>query len=163
VRPWERAQANPTTPTEAAGQDAVTAGTQTPRAQTVAGTIQAAYQTTPGALGTTVGQNLAFAGVNNVTTDTPEATALSWLVTFWFQGLKHSKHVNQDHAKWFILPLIAFVVGAFAYWAITPDHDFFRALGKALVNCGNTAVNAIANYHSTKPLGWFSSAAEMEG
>lgn len=102
-----------------------------------------------------------FAGINNVTTDTPEATALSWLVTFWYQGLKHSRHINQDNAKWLLLPFIAFIVGAFAYWALLPNHDILQALGKALVNSGNTAVNAIANYHSTKPLGWFSSAAEM--
>lgn len=163
MKPWERHQGNPSNKIEAAAEAAVEAGTQTPRAQTLAGSLQAAYQTTPGALTTTVTQNAAFAGINNITTNTPEATALSWLVTFWYQGLKHSKHVNQDKAKWIILPLIAIIVGVFAYWAISPDHDFFAALGKAILNAGNTAVNAIANYHSTKPLGWFNSADEMEG
>lgn len=161
MRPWERHQANPATAVEAAAAESVATGTHTPQAQTIAGTIQAAYQTTPGALTATVTQNAAFAGINNITTNTPEATALSWLVTFWYQGLKKSKHIDQDETKWILIPLIALIVGVFAYWALIPNHDLTVALGKALVNSGTTAINAMMNYHSTKPLGIFTSAEEM--
>jgi hypothetical protein len=154
---------NPTTTVETASQDAVMAGVASAPAQTIAGTRQAASQTTPGALGTTVAQNGAFAGINAVNTHSPESVGVSWIVCLWFQGLKHNKHINQDTQKWFWLLLIAFVFGAFTYWALAPDHDIIQALGKAMANSGITAANAIANYHSVKPLNWFGSAAEMQG
>lgn len=149
------------TPIEQASQEAVASGSLTDRAKTIAGSIQAAATTTPGALGTTITHNAAFAGIDNLTTNEPATAALSWLVTFWYQGIKHSPHINQDRAKWFLVPLMAIFVGFFTWWAITPGHDPLMAIGKALENAGVMAANAIANYHSTRPLGWFESAADM--
>lgn len=160
-RPWERARANPSTVVEAAAQDALVAGVASQPAQNIAGTIQAASQTTPGAITTTVAQNGAFAGINAVSTHSPEAVGVSWIVTLWYQGLKHNPRINQDSQKWFWLLLIAFVFGTLTYWALLPDHDIVQALGKAMSNSGITAANAIANYHTAKPLNWFGSAAEV--
>jgi hypothetical protein len=148
-------------PVETAAREAVISGTQTPRAQTIAGTIQAAAQTTPGALTTTAAQNGAFAGINGMTTGSPETTALSWLVTFWFQGLKASPKINQNQAKWFLLPLLAILIGFFVWWAVSPDHNPLMALGKAVQNAGLMAANAIANYKTTRPLGWFEPAQDV--
>lgn len=149
---------NPT-PMEAAAQSAVVSGVGSSPAQSIAGTIQAAAQTTPGAIGTTMTTNAGFAGLDAITTHSPEAVGVSWLVTLWFQGLKHNPRINQDSQKWFWLLLIAFVFGAFVYWALAPEHDIITALGKSMANAGTTAANAMANYHTVKPLGWLGAAA----
>lgn len=137
------------------------AGTQTAPAQAVSGTIAAVTQTTPGALATTTAHNAAFAGIDNLTTGTPETAALSWLVTFWYQGLKHNPHIHQNNHKWFLLPLMAIIVGFFVFSILA--HDPLIGIARAIQNAGLMAVNAMANYHSAKPLGWFTPAAEMGG
>lgn len=151
---------NPTTPVEAAAQQAVAAGTHTSPAQTLAGTLQTAAQTTPGALVTTTGHNVAFAGIGNVATDDPGIPAFAWVVTLIVQGAKNSRFINQDRHKWLLIPMLAFVV-LVAYFALSSHGDWFTTLANATKNTGLVAANAIANYHTVKPLGWFQSAAEM--
>lgn len=156
MKPWEKRQQVQSA--DAAGHDAVTQGTQTPQAQTLAGKIQAAASTTPGALAATTAHNAAFAGIDAITTGDPQAAALSWLVTCWYQGLKFSKHVDQDHHKWFFIPLISILVAFFAFALL--NHDPIIGLAKALINSGPMTAQAIMNFKTTKPIGIFESAPD---
>lgn len=148
--------------TQVAAQSAVTESVSNPTAQAVMGTAAGMASTTPGAIGVTVGQNVGFSAVGSAATGTPELPGIAWLVTFLYQGVKHSRFVNQDRDKWWILPVLALLVGFGLFWLLTPGHDVLLSLAQAIKNAGLAAVNAATNYHTAKPLGIFSSAAEME-
>lgn len=146
---------------QAAAQASVTDAVSNPTAQAITGATAGVASTTPGAIGVTVGQNIGFSAAGNISTQTPELPGIAWLVTFCYQGLKHSRFVNQDRAKWWLLPVLAFIIGFGLFWLTVPNHDIFLAAAQALKNTGLAAVNAATNYHTAKPLGIFSSAAEM--
>lgn len=143
---------------QAAVVDSVANPTQT--TQTVVGTTAGMAATTPGALGITAAQNAGFSAVGNMATQTPELPGIAWLVTFAYQGTKNLKFIDQDHHKWFILPLLAFAFG-FGLFMLETHGDVFAALAQAIKNCGLAGVCAATNYQTAKPLGIFLPAADI--
>lgn len=146
---------------QASAQAAVVAAVDQPTqtTKTVVGTLQAAAQTAPGAAGGTVALTGASTGIG-VVSDLPELAGAAWLVTFAFQGIKHHRWVNQDRDKWWILPaLSALVILGIAY--LMGHGDWWTAAAHAARGCGICGANSALNYHTIKPLGIFSSAADI--
>lgn len=137
--------------TQTSATASVQQGANLPSAQRVGGAIATATATPVGAAGATAGQNLAFSTVGSVATQAPEVSALSWLVTFGYQGIKRLPFVDQNRDQWWILPVLAFLVGL-GIWFLTSQGDWLIALSKALSNTGLMAFNAAMNYQTAKPL-----------
>ena len=158
ARPWERNAINPTlggvpgSDAQAVANEAVKQGVTTSAAQSVGGTVATVGATPVGATGVTVAQNLGFSAVGNVATNSPEIPGLAWIVTFLFQGVKRVSWINQNTAKWFLLPLFGFLVACAVYW-LTNDGNVGLAIARAIQNCGLVAVNAVTNYKTLAPLG----------
>lgn len=146
---------------QASAQAAVIAATDQPTetTRTVVGTMQAASQTAPGAAGSSLVVTGASTGIGAVS-DLPELSGASWIVTFLFQGIKHHRWINQDRDKWWILPLLsALVLMGIAY--LMAHGDLWTAAAHAARGCGMCGANSAMNYHTIKPLGIFSSAADI--
>lgn len=138
---------------------AVIEGTQSPQAKTLAGTAANLTATPLGATGLTVAQNAGFAGVGGMAIDEPALPAFGWIVTLLFQRVKMFSRVNQDNDKWIWLLGLSFVVVT-GYYLLALHGDWILAIANGIRASGMTAANSMSNYHSVKPLGWFSSAVE---
>lgn len=146
---------------QASAQAAVVAAVDEPTTttKTVVGTLQAASQTAPGAVGTSLAVTGASTGVG-VVSDLPELAGAAWLVTFAFQGIKHHRWVNQDRDKWWILPVLS-ALALLGIGYLMAHGDLWTAAAHAARGCGMCGYNAAMNYHTVKPLGIFSSAADI--
>ena len=149
--------------TEGAAQEAVASAVVNPTAttQTVLGSAAGLGQTRPGALVATTVTTGASTGIG-MAVDLVELPSIAWATCLIFQGAKHISWVHQDHWKWWILPLIALVVG-YGICYLTAHGDVWLAGAKAARGAPLGAYNAMLNYSSVKPLGIFSSAEEMPG
>lgn len=149
----------PIDPNVSAAQ-AVSDGTHTLRAQTISGTASALTATPAGATGLTVAQNAGFSTVGGLAVDDAAIPAFGWIVTLLYQRVKHSPKVNQDNDKWIWLLGISLVV-LLIYYLLSTHGDWILAVANSIRSAGLTTANAMSNYHTVKPLGWFSSAEEM--
>lgn len=147
---------------QASAQAAVVAAVDQPTTatKTAVGTLQAASQTAPGATGGTIALTGAATGIGAVS-DLPELSGAAWIVTFLFQGIKHHHLVDQDRDKWWILPLLsALVILGIAY--LIGHGDWWTAAAHAARGCGLCGANSALNYQTIRPLGVFSSAADID-
>lgn len=137
-----------------------TVSNPTPKTQTFLGSVQGAGQTTLGAGTATVATTAQSVGIG-VATDIPELASISWGVTVLYQGVKHWGWVDQDRHKWFWLLFLAVVVGLGMCY-LTSHGDIWLSAAKAARGAPLAVKDALLNYHLSKPLGLFSSAAEID-
>lgn len=146
---------------QATAQGAVVQALEQPTQQTrtFVGTLQGAAQTVPGAIGTGSATTAVGLGVGAFT-DLNELAPSAYAGMFLYQGIKHWNRVNQDHAKWWLLPLICAVIGFIIVFFMTRG-DLWEAGSHCMRSCWMAAYQAMLQYHSSKPLGVFSSAADI--
>lgn len=147
--------------TQGAAQASVVAVVENPTQQTrtVVGTLQTAAQTTAGGFGmvtTATGTGLAIGHY----ADLPELEPTAWGATLVYQGIKHWRHIDQDHYKWFILPLLGAII-SFGIVYFATQGNLWEAASHCMRTCWLSTPQSLANYHLAKPLGWFSSADEI--
>lgn len=146
--------------TQGAAQESVynAVANPTPTAQSFVGGLQGASQTIPGAVVVT-GANAGFSAGLGTFADLPEMMPTMFGTLFLYQGVKHIPFLNQDKAKWLLLPLLAAIV-AFVIVYFGSHGDVWEAAAHCLKTCWVSGYQAMLQFHLGKPFGMLSSASD---